>query len=94
MSRTVLDFIFMVDFNFDLLTLNGANFFSAHDLFPIVNIPTRVTSHSATLIDNIFVGSNIFCWSSQLSLHSRENHSASSLHLKASMDSAVTVSIR
>ena len=28
-----------------------------HDLFQIVNIPTHVTSHSATLIDNIFVGS-------------------------------------
>ena len=29
----------------------------AHDFFPIVNIPTCVTSHSVTLIDNIFVGS-------------------------------------
>ena len=61
-SRTGLDFICMGDFNFDLLPLNGANcdFFNlmvAHDLLPIVNIPTRVTSHSAALIDNIFVGS-------------------------------------
>ena len=52
----------MGDFNFDLLTLNGANFdyfnlMVAKNLFPLVNIPTRVTSHSTTLIDNIFVGS-------------------------------------
>ena len=61
-SRTGLDFICMGDFNFDLLSLNGVNldFFNlmvANDLFPLANIPTRVTSHSATLIDNIFVGS-------------------------------------
>ncbi|XP_065580631.1 uncharacterized protein LOC136040317 [Artemia franciscana] len=59
-SRTGLDFICMGDFNFDLLTLNGANFYFfnlmvSHDFFPIVNIPTRVTSHSATLIDNIYL---------------------------------------
>ena len=60
-SRTVVDFISMADFNFDLLSLNGANldYFNlmvAHDLLSLVNIPTRVTSLSAALVDNTFAG--------------------------------------
>ena len=33
------------------------NLMVAHDLFPLVNIPTGVTSHSAPPIENIFVSS-------------------------------------
>jgi len=52
----------MRDFNFDPLCLNNDNleFFTlmvSHDLYPLVGIPTHITQHSVTLIDNIFVQS-------------------------------------
>ena len=52
----------MGDFNFDLLStgsfnLDFLNFMVSNDLFPTVTIPTRITDHSATLIDNVFVSS-------------------------------------
>ena len=39
------------------MNLDYFNLMVVHDLFPPVNIITRVTSHSVILIDNIFVGS-------------------------------------
>lgn len=62
MSRSGLDFICMGDFNFNLLDLNGDNldFFNymvSNDLYPLACVPTRISSHSATLIDNVFVSS-------------------------------------
>jgi len=57
-----LDFICMGDFNFDLydlhaINLDFLNLMVSNDLFPLVGVPTRITSHSATIIDNIFVSS-------------------------------------
>ena len=31
------------------------NIFYSHHLFPLINKPTRVTNHTATVIDNIFL---------------------------------------
>ena len=55
-----LEFMIMGDFNYDLKILAGMNldflnFMSSYDLYPVVTVPTRITEHSATLIDNIFV---------------------------------------
>ena len=49
------------DFNIDLLKLNAKNHyhtffnnFIAAGYFPRISLPTRITNHSATLLDNIF----------------------------------------
>ena len=49
------------DFNIDLLkferhtpTSNFVNCIFSHSFFPVINRPTRITSNTATLIDNIF----------------------------------------
>ena len=60
MSSTKLQRIFLGDLNLDLLNLGGVNldFFNlmlSHNLYPAVSIPTRITDHLATLIDNIFL---------------------------------------
>ena len=54
----------LVDFNLNLLnadthspTLEFIDLMYSDSLFPNINKPTRVTSHSATLIDNIFCNS-------------------------------------
>ena len=56
--------VILGDFNFDLLNLNSVNleFLNlalSHDLYPVNLIPSRITAQSATLIDNIFVSSNL-----------------------------------
>ena len=56
--------VFIGDFNFDLLKLTGPNLgflnlMLCHGYYPTVTIPTRITEHSATLIDNIFVSSDL-----------------------------------
>ena len=50
------------DYNLDLLKYNEHNYTDdfldtifSHCFMPLINHPTRITSHSATLIDNIFV---------------------------------------
>ena len=50
------------DFNIDLLKTDlhpDTNIFMellySHGMFPLINKPTRVTSNTATLIDNIFI---------------------------------------
>ena len=63
-NRSSQEFICMGDFNFDLLNVRGPNldFLSlmmSNDLYPTVSIPTRITDHSETLIDNVFVSSAI-----------------------------------
>ena len=50
----------MGDFNFDLLQLSGVldfffNYMVSNDLYPLTCAPIRISSHSVTLIDNIFV---------------------------------------
>ena len=55
--------IVMGDFNFNLLDLSGmngdfSNFMISSDLYPLMGEPTRITSQSETLIDNIFVQSS------------------------------------
>ena len=52
------------DFNIDLLkneshspTNNFIDTFLSHSFLPAISIPTRITAHSQTLIDNIFVQS-------------------------------------
>ena len=55
-----LDCIYAGDFNFNLLNLSGVildffNLMVSSNYFPTSGIPTRITDHSATLIDNIFV---------------------------------------
>ena len=49
------------DFNLNLLKHNTEhhineflNSFHSHNMFPLIDRPTRITSHSATLVDNIF----------------------------------------
>ncbi|XP_065580163.1 uncharacterized protein LOC136040026 [Artemia franciscana] len=56
--------IIMGDFNFDLLCLNSYNFqffnlMLSHGYFPMNRFPSRITEHSATLIDNMFLPSNL-----------------------------------
>ena len=58
-------FILSGDFNIDLLNFDTfspcANFVDlllSYNILPTINKPTRVTSHSATLIDNILVSSD------------------------------------
>src|SRR5271163_3991325 len=53
---------FLGDFNLDLLksdlypqTSEFLNNFMAHSFLPTITLPTRVTEHSKTLIDNIFI---------------------------------------
>lgn len=55
------DIILLGDFNIDLLKVNihkqTTNFYNcllAHHFLPIITRPTRITDHSATLIDHIF----------------------------------------
>ena len=62
--------IIMGDFNFDLLKLNseiGVSDFLNHmtslSLYPIISTPTRITSNTKSLIDNIFTNSLIQCLS-------------------------------
>src|SRR6218665_3727073 len=49
------------DFNIDLIKVNNhepilefLNIFNSYAIIPMINYPTRITDHSATLIDNIF----------------------------------------
>ena len=54
--------IIMGDFNFNLLDLSSQNgdflnFMIENDLYPLVNIPTRITSQSASIVDNAFLRS-------------------------------------
>ena len=49
------------DFNFDILKhdtvsdiRNFLNNFYDHSMYPLIDRPTRITSHSATIVDNIF----------------------------------------
>ena len=51
----------MGDFNIDLLKTENHNptndifyLMTSNGLYPLISKPTRITSHSATLIDNIF----------------------------------------
>ena len=59
----------MGDFNFDLLnhathksTGDFLNIMFSHNLLPLIDKPTRITPHSATLLDNIFTNhvDNVF----------------------------------
>ena len=50
------------DFNFDILKANSddscsqfVNLLASHGFLPCISLPTRVTSHSSTLIDNFFL---------------------------------------
>jgi exonuclease III len=56
----------MGDFNIDLLKINSHNptkefldNMTTYGFVPLISKPTRITDHSATLIDNIFSNSNI-----------------------------------
>ena len=56
--------IIMGDFNFDLLCLNSYNFeffnlMLSHGCFPMNRLPSRITEHSATLVDTVFLPSNL-----------------------------------
>ena len=58
--------ILVADNNIDLLKFQQfepanklVNTFSEHGFIPVISIPTRITSHSATLIDHIFVNSGV-----------------------------------
>ena len=53
------------DFNLDILRYNTdskinefVNNFYSHNMYPLIDRPTRITSHSATILDNIFT--NVF----------------------------------
>ena len=57
--------LFMGDFNINLLncqlTEEFINTIVSYDFLPNILQPTRITDHTATLIDNIFFNSNEFC---------------------------------
>lgn len=63
------DFVFFAgDFNINLLRYGKNAIVSkfldnayANGLFPSIFLPTRITSHSSTLIDNIFVNQSSYC---------------------------------
>ena len=55
------------DFNLDLIkadthvqTCEFLNIMTVHSFVPTIHLPTRITEHSATLIDNIFVNSLVY----------------------------------
>ena len=61
-SSTGLDFIYIGDFNYNLLNLEADNFdffyyMISNNLYPFACVPTRISSHSASVIDNVSVGS-------------------------------------
>ena len=54
-------FYLLGDFNIDLLTATSCQYvddflelFMTNSMYPLIHYPTRVTTHSATLLDNIF----------------------------------------
>jgi len=59
-NRNFDKIVIIGDFNFDLLDLQAKNLdflnvMLSFGLFPLNSIPSRLTDHSATLIDNVFV---------------------------------------
>ena len=62
-SSSKTEFLFTGDFNTDLLNANSShvnnfiNLLYSYDCYANIIFPTRITSHSATLIDNIFSSS-------------------------------------
>jgi len=61
LSRLKIDIFLAGDYNIDLLKINSHalthsfyNILSLHRFIPTILRPTRITQHSATLIDNIF----------------------------------------
>jgi len=59
-SSSRLEYVCMGDFNYDLKNLIGfnldfLNLMLSYNLYPVTTIPTRLTTHSATFIDNVFV---------------------------------------
>ena len=63
----------MGDFNLDLLQEFMDSLFS-HMFFPLITRPTCITSHSATLIDNIFTNSLSFNFRSGIILNDISDH--------------------
>ena len=71
----------MGDFNLDLLhyddhapTQEFMDSLFSHMFFPLITRPTRITSHSATLIDNIFTNSLSFNFRSGIILNDISDH--------------------
>ena len=69
------------DFNIDLLkyedhkpTEDYVNMLFSYSLFPIITKPTRITSHSATLIDHIYTNSAIFDLTAGILTHDITDH--------------------
>jgi len=65
-NREKKDCYLMGDYNIDLLKINTQNNtkdfldnMTASGFVPLISKPTRITEHSATLIDNIFSNNNI-----------------------------------
>jgi hypothetical protein len=68
MTHTSFTHLWLIcgDFNINLLNVDGVNSVAefvdliySNSLLSVIHNPTRITSHSATLIDKIFVG-NLF----------------------------------
>ena len=71
------------DSNIDLLQFqsfepanNLVNCLSEHGFLPVISIPTRITDHSATLIDHIFVNSGLETIKSSVIIEDMSDHLA------------------
>ena len=85
------------DFNIDILKhhiddtcSNFVNLLSSMGFFPCICLPTRITSHSATLIDNFFCNDLSYITSPAVITHDISDHLPISIHIKTSNDSKKT----
>ena len=81
------------DFNIDILkhhiddTISSfVNLLSSLGFFPCICLPTRITSHSATLIDNFFCNDLSYITSPAVITQDVSDHLPISIHIKISND--------
>ena len=81
------------DFNIDILKHHTddtcshfINSLSSLGFFPCVCLPTRITSHSATLIDNFFCNELSYVKSSAVIAHDVSDHLPISIHIRTGSD--------
>ena len=81
------------DFNIDILKhhtddscSNLTNLLSSSGFFPCICLPTRITSHSSTLIDNFFCNDPSYITSPAIIMHDISDHLPISIHIKLSDD--------
>lgn len=96
-SDTKTSFIIGGDFNINLLdsqtesVLEFLNSMFSISLFPVINIPTRVTDNSSTLIDNFFCDINLLPVQSSVIKTDLSDHYTIVLELKVAPDITPTI---